>query len=702
MRTRRSTLTIAIFSVLMAFAVDAQNVDIKAQLLEQGQYWQARSDPQRAAEAWQKVLRMEADQVDALYGMGLAGVHLNQPKQAQEYLARLEALSPVPWQARQLEQDIAMMSAENKALLEEARRLADAGERDQATAVFAKLFGGRSPEGVIGREYYNNLAFNPARWPEARRGMERLMRQWPDDSILALSYARQLTRYEGSRAEGVRLLARLSKRADIAGAAEESWRLALIWMGPPNASQAPLFEEFLRAHPSDREIRALLNKGRQQLAGRSHNPLVASGLRALDRGDLAAAEQAFQERLAAKPNDYDALGGLGVVRQQQDRYTEAEQLLTRAISKGGRQWQSALNSVRYWALLQQARDLQASGDTARAEDAVARAMRLNPRLVDGRLTLADIHAQAGKFDTASASYQQVLAAQPGHPQAIRGLVNVLSQTGQAEEALRLLDGLSAEEQAKFGDQGRLRALRATQLAALAEQRGDLQGAYDALRDALAEDADNVWTRFRLARLYVELGEPQQARELVDAFLATHPGNVEALYTRALLAAELEEWAQAQQTIERIPAARRSADMNALANQIMLTRQVQQAITLASSGKRQQALALLDRLQPLAAGSSELTATLASGYADAGDGERAQEMMRALIAQSSTPSNDLMLQYAGVLLKTGGDMQVYTILSDVQDTQMGAATRKRYDSLLYLYRVRQADRLREGGDLATFG
>jgi len=213
--------------------------------------------------------------------------------------------------------------------------------------------------------------------------MERLLRQWPDDSSLMLSYARQLIHHENTRVQGVRLLAKLSKRSDIGGAADESWRLALIWSGPPNASLVPLFEEFLRAHPDDQEIRALMHKGRQQAAGTARNPLVDSGLSALERGDQLGAEQAFQERLAAEPNDYDALGGLGVLRQQQRRYGEAEQLLRRAISKGGRQWQTALDGVRYWSLLEQARDLQANGQTLHAEELVAQAMRLNPRPVDG-------------------------------------------------------------------------------------------------------------------------------------------------------------------------------------------------------------------------------------------------------------------------------------------------------------------------------
>jgi tetratricopeptide (TPR) repeat protein len=700
MRPYRSTLTIGILTALIGSTVHAEGTDVQAQLVEQGQYWQARANTQRAAEIWQKVLLLNQNQVNALYGMGLVGVRQNRLEQANEYLTRLQALSPVPWQARQLAQDIALAKPENRALLDEARRLVDAGERDKATEVFRKMFNGLTPEGTIGREYYNNLAFNPAGWPEARKGMERLLRETPDDSILALFYGKQLIRHDDSRAEGIRVLARLTKHVDIAGDADESWRLALVWMGTPTAAQIPLFEEFLKAHPEDREIREQMNKGRQQLTAGQQNPLVASGLRALEKGNLGEAEKAFQERLAVQPGDPDALGGLGVVRQQQNRFAEAEQLLTRAIANGGRQWKAALDSVRYWSLLQQGRELQAKGQTAQAQEMVAQAMRLEPKNLDGRLTMADIQAQAGEYDKALANYRQVLALQPGHPPAIRGLVSVLAQTGQADEALRLLDSLSPAEQAKFGDQGRLRSLRATQLASVAEQRGDLVGAQNALLDAVQNDPDNVWTRFSLARLYVKSGESQKARELIDAFVKTHPDNVDALYTSALLSVEMERWSEAQATINRIPVDRRTAGMNDLADQITLTVQVKLAVTFAKSGQRQDALELLDRLQPLAGGNPERTAVLASAYVDAGDSARALAMMQSLLAQSSSPSADLRLQYAAILLRTGDDAQVRSILTGLKDQPLSAAARRRYDDLLYLYRVRQADRLREAGDLAS--
>ncbi|MEX5614822.1 cellulose synthase, partial [Pseudomonas syringae] len=133
MPARRHTLVIGLVAAIAASVSQAQAATAEAQLIEQGQYWQARSNPVRAAEVWQKVLQIEPNQIDALYGMGLIGVKQNKPQQAQAYLARLQALSPVPWQAVQLEQDIALGQPQNQALLDEARRLADAGERDKAT-----------------------------------------------------------------------------------------------------------------------------------------------------------------------------------------------------------------------------------------------------------------------------------------------------------------------------------------------------------------------------------------------------------------------------------------------------------------------------------------------------------------------------------------------------------------------------------------
>ncbi|MGF6400365.1 tetratricopeptide (TPR) repeat protein [Pseudomonas frederiksbergensis] len=705
MHAHHRTLAIAVMSAWTA-AAHAQSPTPQALLVEQGQYWQLHKNPQRAAEVWLKVLLLDPAQVDALYGLGLIGVQQGKPQQAQQYLARLQAFQPPPRQALQLAQDISVAQPQNQQRLEEARRLVDAGERDKATAVFRSLFDGRPPQGTIGREYYNNLAFNQADWAEARSGLERLQREMPNDSIVALFYAKHLVRREDSRAEGIRALAALTQRADIAGDADESWRLALTWIGPPNPAQVPLFEAYLKTHPDDVEIRAQMNKGKQQVATTASKEWqppaeVARGLKALKEGDQATAEQAFQARLKSRPDDADALGGLGVIRQQQHRLAEAEKLLSQATRQNdGSRWQVALNEVRYWSALQQARDAQAKGQTAQAQVLVNQALRLNPNGVDARLALADIQASAGQFDDAQRNYRQILNQRRDDPQAQEGLVNVLLKSGKNDEALQLINSLPATGQAKIGQSARLQALRATQLAALAEQRNDLPAARNALQDALRVEPDNIWTRFALARLNLAMGEPQKARDLINAMLQARPDNADALYVSALLSVQMGEWKAAQTTLGRLRPDQRTPDMDALAADVSLNLQLRQAIELGKRGQRQEALTLLDRIQPTANNSPDRMASLASAYVDIGEPTRALALMRGQLQNTTAPSADFILQYAAVLLKTGEDAQVNEILRDLQNRPLNAPARKRFDDLLYLYRIRQADQLRERGNLAS--
>jgi tetratricopeptide (TPR) repeat protein len=341
--------------------------------------------------------------------------------------------------------------------------------------------------------------------------------------------------------------------------------------------------------------------------------------------------------------------------------------------------------VRYWLLISVAASCRHAARPRQAQDALTQALRLDPKNTDGLVAIADIEATAGQFEAASAHYRQVLAVQPAQVGAIRGLVSVLSQTGHADEALRLLDKLTPQQQAEFGDQGRLRALRATQQANLAEQRGDLNAALDARREAVRNDPDNVWTTFDLARLYIKAGQSRQARVTIDDFTREHRDNVDALYASALLSAEMEQWQDALDTLRRIPDARRTAPMTDLYRQVTLTIQVGHASELVKTGQRQEALALLDRVQGEAAGNAERTGTLASAYVDAGDTPRAMALMQPLVSPPATPTLGTRLQYASVLLKAGEDAQVYSVLTALQNQNMDVATRKQFDDLRALLR-----------------
>lgn len=702
---KHHTIVLGLFATLTHTLSFAESDEPRSLLIEQGLFWQAEEDTSRAEETWRKLLLINAQQADALYGLGLIELKANRLPAAGDYLAKLQAISPLPRKALQLEQDITLAKAENVQHLEQARLFAAADEKDKSIALYRKMFAGREPQGLIAREYYNTLAFTDSGWSEARTGLQRLRQERPDDSLLALMLAQQLARREDSRAEGIRSLAALSTRADIGGAADENWRMALTWIGPPNTAQVSLFEAFLKAHPEDEEIRAMLNKGKLQSrsggATWRQNPELTRGFKALESGDLATAERAFLQRLKTQPNDADALGGLGVVRQQQQRFEDAEVLLVRATKqKNGSQWQKALVDVRYWSLLDRATKAHALGNKTQARSMVDAAVRLNSKQPAGQVALADLQAEAGELAAAETAYRRVLVQHPNNIDARRGLINALTLARKSDEALRLIDALPKAEQSKTADVGRLRAAQLVQRAKVAEQQGDLVGARQALEGALRNDPNDPWTRFALANIYLKNGATKEARSLVDGLLVTHPKQPDALYTSALLSAQLGEWDKAKSTVNKIPSSVRTPAMIKLVNDADFNVTLREATALTKRGRVRDARAMMARIEPFAKGQAGMTAELALLYVDAGDPQHAIKIMREILAQSARPSPELLLQYAGVLLKAEQDSEVNAILHDLQGKSLSIGARKQYDDVLFYYRVSQANRLRENGDLVA--
>ena len=704
---RKSHLTLGLLAALIHGHALAQNSDAQRLLIEQGHFWQGQDKPKRAAEVWNKLLQLDERQPDALYGLGLIAVKDADLKKAREYLTRLQAVDPAARETLQLAQDIRLAEPVNARLLEQARQAVDNDERAKADELYRQALDGKPAQGLVGREYYNNMGFlDESRWPESRSGFERLLRERPDDPYVALFFAKQLVRRDANRAEGIRALEKLAQREDIGGDAAETWRLALTWMGPPSKAQAPLFEQFLKAYPDDEDIRALLAKGRSQAVGGAavawtRPAALERGFKALDKGDLPLAERELSAYLKANPNDADALGGMGVLRQRQNRLDDAEVLLTRAVQqKGGSNWRSVLDDVRYWALLQRARDSQARNRISDARQQIEQARRLKPKELEALLALADLQAQQGESQAAESNYRQALIQRPQEARALRGLAQVLAQSGRADEAMSLINRLPAADREAFGSLGQLRAAQALQRARQAEARGDTAAMRQALEAALRDDPNNAWARFSLARLYVDLGAVAEARSLMDGLLASQPNDRDALYSNALLSIQLGEWEKARQMLARIPQGKRDAEVNRLVAEVDFNQQLERIAALSRSGQKAEARVFLSRLEAGAEGKPSRLSALASAYADAGDPQRAIAIMRDLLARAPREDLSLTLSYAGILLQADQDVEVAGILRDLQGRSLSADERRLYDDLLFSYRVRQAEQLRERGQLAA--
>lgn len=711
MPPRLSTLMAALLALGIQHAAIAQDDTLKL-LVEQGNYWQSRGDQKRAAEAWEKLLRADPQNPTALYGMARVELAAQRNAAVQKYLGELRRAAPDSPLIAQLEQEINLQRPGSNRALDEARQFAQFGEPEKAIAKYQEALGGRAPEGQIAIEYYQTMGYTDAGWQEGRRGLERLVRQSPDNAQMRLALAQMLSYREATRAEAVAQLAELSRRQDIGSAASESWRQALMWLGdPPPRKDAPLFEEYLRAHPNDAQVRArLASIGPEPRAGAARTAAAApenptlrrtnAAFQALEGGRVDVAEREFADVLRTQANNADALGGLGLVRLRQQRFSDARDLLQRASRQGSAgRWRQALNSASYWALVNEAAAARSANNTANARRLLTEAVKLDPKEPTGLNALAAVQAEGGQLDAAEKTYRQVLAQQPTNADAIRGLVGVLSQSGKSDEALQLIARLTPQQQSQIGELGRLRAEQAIGEARAAQQRGDDAGAVAALQDALLNDPNNAWVRLDLARLYLKTGARAEARGVVDGLLASNPDMPDALYASALLSGEMQDWPAAIATLDRIPTQARTPEMAELQRRAWVHSQADYASRLARQGQQQQALSLLAQATPYAQDEVDLLGALASAYVDAGDPNRALGMMRQLLARTTQPDPGLQLQYAGILLNTQQDVELAGVLRQLQNATLSRAQNDTYQDIRYVYIVRQADALRTRGQLA---
>lgn len=707
-RMRRHALVLALLAGSIGPAA-AQEDPVKA-LVEQGKYWQARSRPDRAAEVWQKLLRLNPAQPDALYGMGVAELEAGRPDSARTYLDRLQKAAPNSALARQLGDQIARGgTAGARQQVEQARQLARSGQSEQAVRRYEEAAGGNVPQGGLALEYYQTLGGTAQGWDAARQGMERLARANPADARAQLALAQHLTYRDNTRRDGIRQLESLASRPDVGKDATESWRRALGWLGERPAD-APLYQAWLAAHPDDAAIRARLEAATRQpatarqpgaAATDAMRGIVQQGFAALDAGDLARAGERFQGALAQQPNDPDALGGMGVLRLRQEQFAEAADYFARASRHGsGSRYRQASNSASYWLLVQRAAAQRDAGNATEARRLLEQAQRIEPNEPAAQVALADLQADARQYAAAEAGYRRVLRAQPGNAAATRGLVEVLQAQNKTTEALGLVERMTPAQRGQLAPLGRLRADQARAQARQAMQQGDTAGARRLLEDAMAADPTNAWVRLEVARLYLAMGMKDQARGVMDNLLMSVPDDPEALYASALAAAESNEWQRGLDLLERVPANRRSADMGKLQGRLWVHAEAARASELAAAGQQAAAIGVLQQAERFAGQDAELTGAIAQGYADAGDTARALSLMRNAMRRAVVPDVGMQLQYAAVLLKAQQDMELAGLLRQLAGAGMTPEQRRGYDDIRIAYIVRQADALTAAGDLVA--
>ncbi|MCD9006570.1 BCSC C-terminal domain-containing protein [Luteimonas sp. XNQY3] len=692
---RRLSLVAALELGLLALPAQAQ-VDPTRQLAEQGRYWYEQGRGDLAAEAWKRLLATDPNQPDALLGLGLIDAGEGRAAEARARLAQLQRAHPTARQTRELRNALDGSTPTADAALRSARAAAAAGRQDEAVRYYEALLGGDAPEGPVALEYYQALAGTQAGWARGRDGLRQLLAQAPDNRQIALALAQVLTYRESGRREGVAMLERLAAEPALATRARAAQRQALVWLEAAPADAA-LYRAFLRVQPDAADVAARLAELEARPAqGGGPDARIGAAFRALESGALANAERGFLDVLRSAPNTVDALGGLGSVRMRQQRFDEAYEVLERAAARDAR-WRQPRDTARYWQLLRQAEGARSRGDLTTGLEAARRAVQLRPNEAAGHAELGALSANAP--DVAEGHFKRALALDPDNAGALQGLVAVYAAQGRGSEASALFDRLSAAQREAAGGQGALRASVQRARALQAIDAGDLETAQSELEAALVDRPADPWIRLDLARLYSRLGRPDHARSVMDSVLAMPGDDPETLLVGALFAQESGDWQTVLGNLERIPVGSRSADAERLREEAWIALQARDAVALRDRGRvaeAQQQLRQAEATLGERASDPGVLAALAGAYADIGDTPRALTLARRLVADA--PDTDARLLYAGVLLRAHQDAELSAVLRQLGGQSRNAGQDLRYRGLVTGYTLRQADALREIGNL----
>lgn len=710
MQTSRSWLRrfagTAISSAILAVSLPAQaenELAVKT-LTDQARYWQSKGRGDLAADAWKKLLTLDANSIDALSYLAQFELDNNRSESSRVFTERLKQLQGGNAAARRIESSAASKSVDSKQL-EEARTAAKAGKSDDASRIYRQVLGGKTPTGPLALEYFQTLGGSEQGWEEARQGLARLNSEDPNNRQVALAYAQHLTYRAGSRRDGIRMLTQLARQPEIAKPATESLRKALIWL-EASKNDIPLFQAYLNTQGTDAAIRSRLDSLTRvdRVEPVKIDPKVIAlrdGFAALNSGDLEQASVRFEKLLADNPNNTDALGGLGVIRLKQEKFADAEKLLAQATRGGGNlaKWGTALNSARFWQEMDSANASRQAGQTEQAVLQFTRAQRIDPAQTLPILGLADIQSEQGKLVEAENAYRRVLGKESTSIDALRGLVGVLAQQGRIDEAAGIAEKLSLDQREKLGGFGTLKGEQLRRAAMAASARGDNNGAVQLLEDAMLWDPTSPWLRLELGRLYQNSGAMSEARAVVDGLLVSNPNMPSALYASALMSAESEDWLSGLDQLERIPANSRTKEMLALQRRLWVRAQAERASVLARSGQSAAAIQILRQIEPAAGREGELLGAVAQGYSDAGEDNRALATMRTLIAQNTRPDLGMMVQYAAILLKTKQDAELAAQMRQLYAQPLAEKQRADLDKIRIAYSLRQFDLQREANNIA---
>lgn len=317
-----------------------------------------------------------------------------------------------------------------------------------------------------------------------------------------------------------------------------------------NAGAQRFAEEARQAQPENLEarvalVRALIASGNSSRAQAeialllTQAPDVAivhalSGMHQQRVNNPNAARLAYERALELSPGLLEAISGLTYL-DLAARDTAAA--ITRLESEIARQ----PDNPNLFVLL--SRSHSAAGDPAKQEEALRRAVSVDPRFTTGYAMLAELYVKQRRLDQARAEYEAIATRDPSNLTAATMVGILLAQQGKRDEAIKAYQ--SAVSGPNFNP------VAANNLAYMyADQGTNLDEALQLATSAKQRLPNDPGIDDTIGWIYYKKNLPTLAIKPLESALKLLPNNAELLVHLGLTYAKLGEKVKARETLER--------------------------------------------------------------------------------------------------------------------------------------------------------
>jgi tetratricopeptide (TPR) repeat protein len=514
----------------------AANPSLTQSLLDKARAFEERGRIDMSTQTWQQVLLADPNNAEAIAGLARAARLNGDMVLSNTYLDRLRAINPNDPNIARVN---SLGTQQNQpAQLRQAAKLAQSGQYGPAMAIYRQVFGATPPIGEWSLAYYETEAATADGRAQAITALRGLTERFPADPRYQIALGRVLTYNPKTRDEGRTYLSRFPNEPQ----AVDALRLSLQW-DVPNPAIAPQIRAFLALHSDPQLTQALAAMDAQagQHASspptrtaalqRARSAAVVAAYNALNTGHVDDAEARFKAMLAADPKDTSAVAGMGYVRMQQGNFTGAVSYLEQARhdDPSDAALAAALDTARFWFIMGEGQLALGQSDLTTAEKRYRAALALRPDSVEALNGLAGTLLKAQQAAAAVPIFRRVVEADPGDPEAWRGLFLAQYETGQAPSALATDRRIpEAAHSQLMGDPLFLRALAAA-YSAVGRDRDAQTVLASALELPFPADSKGmqVDTQIQYAGLLLAANHLEQAAGLYRQVLAQDRTNVAA-------------------------------------------------------------------------------------------------------------------------------------------------------------------------------